>query len=160
MKCIKVPLWAEKIQIRRTGADTVEVTGENHYLFPDGNSISRPGRENCWMHIEFSNSETESELLNFLKTHGPVNGEKPTGRLFSPSISHSGFESILVEQSINKARTAQQAIAAAVRLVATLQSEKAPSPETLSRLSSRLAEYLGSEMEAWSQSGSWSARTL
>lgn len=143
---MRIPKWAREIHATRRD-HVIDVEGKGHYPFPDF-SVTHRVDSGRWIHIEFANADSDSELLDFVDRYGPVNGEFGFGELFPTSVHSRAFKRIVVEQPIQKLREAHSAIVPAVRLVATLQSEKSTTFEALNRLCCLLAPHIGVTHEA------------
>lgn len=118
------------------------VVGQAHYPFPSF-SVSYPADRGRWIHIEFANAVSESELLEFVQKHGPLNGRMIAGELFPVAIHPRAFKRVTVEQPIQKLHEAQSAIASAARLIATLKSKKPVTFEAANRLCSLVGKHIG-----------------
>jgi hypothetical protein len=135
--------WAQAITAEKRD-QVIVVTGKGHYPFPGSSIPCRPDSNiGRWMHIEFANADTDSNLLDFVRHHGPVNGEMLHGELFPPAVHPRAFKSVTVEQPIQKLREGHSAIAPAARLIAALKSEKPVTLETVNRLCSMVGEHIG-----------------
>lgn len=158
-----IPKWAKAISAEKRG-DVIVVNGKGHYAFPDRSLAYPAGSSNGrWMHLEFANADSESELLKFVGRYGPVNGTMSIGELFPVAVHSSAFKRVTVEQPIQKLWEAHSAIAPAARLIATLQSEKPTTFEMLYRLCSKLSPHIGVSHETVSgsfKSGVWSPQTM
>src|SRR5438874_2081559 len=142
-----IPLWARRIEAHKKNDVTIEVTCIGHHPFSLDGPVLRPADwgSRRWMHVEFGNAETESELLDFLGKYGPVNGTMLGGELYPVAISQRGFKHMTVAQQIGKLRDAQESIAAATRLVALLQLGQPISFDTVNPLCRRVAKSMGAE---------------
>jgi hypothetical protein len=145
MANIFVPKWARVIHTSRE-KNVLLVTGKDHCPFGNDTTIVWPGcRDSRSMHIEFANSETDSELLDFVAKYGPVNGDFHTGVLYPVKISSQRFKTVTIEQALGRLRSAQEAIAAAARAVSLLQLKIVIPYEAMRPLSLRIATSLGAE---------------
>lgn len=150
MRVIFIPKWARKISARKE-IDQIVVTGSGYYPFGDDTLIAgQPASgESRWMHVEFSNSETEPELLAFVKKYGPVDGTFDGGVLYPVRISPSGFQLLTVKQSLGRLRELQQSVAAATRITALLQAGVTSAYESVNALCQQMASSL--ELEGLAQ---------
>src|SRR5262249_52224321 len=112
------PAWAERITVRKHG-DAVTVSGVNriaslpvHHELHDGTKDFveqyRTAGRVVWgqkrtagrvgLHIDFANADTDSKLMAFVRTNGPVWGNLPTYR--NSRTEKRRIDSISVEESL------------------------------------------------------------
>jgi hypothetical protein len=158
-----IPKWAQEIDADKQD-DVILVAGKGHYPFPGFSASYRADQNNeRWMHIDFANADTDSELLDFVGRHGPVNGRTLGGELFDVAGHSHAFKSLTVEQPIQKLREAHSAIAPAVRLIATLQAENPVTFETVHGLCCMVGTHIGvshEDVSGFDMSGTCSKKTM
>jgi hypothetical protein len=142
MKCTAptVPAWAEKIEVERRGSSTLIVrgTGRSSYtviLTTNEVPIQALSRDRKRpIHLQFADSCTYDELVNFVRTHGPIWGvvqRKARGK--------DQKEYLIVRQDLPRLLSEQKLFRAAVHLLIELQ-DRSQNLEKIRSLISQISQ--------------------
>jgi hypothetical protein len=141
MKCTSpsLPAWAKTITVEKLEPADLKICGEGRELFPILGLSREPiqiydHKSKRPVHLQFVDARTDDQLLQFVRTWGPIRGEVRTKpRHENRGLAKPKKGSLLVVQEMGILRREQQLFSAAVKLLGEVRRPK-PDAQTIGRL--------------------------